>query len=281
MPIDLDRALGAPLPETTESWDEDRVILYQIGVGAGVPATDPNELRYVYEADLKVLPSFATIPVMSSMLGIGAVEGLTFNPILLVHGDQEVVVHRALPTSATVTQSGRIAEIWDRGKGALVVIEVVGRDASGEPLYTARGGLYFRGEGGFGGAPGPRPGDIAPDRDPDLVVESPTLEQQALLYRLNGDKNPLHADPAVAAMAGFSRPILHGLCTYGIVCKAAVDGMFDGDVSKVRTYRARFSKPVIPGQTILTSLWRHEDRVILRASVKETGETVLTNASIR
>jgi len=281
MPIDVDRVLGAPLPETTESWDEDRVILYQIGVGAGVPATDPNELRYVYEAELKVLPSFVTIPAMSSMLGIGMVEGLTFNPLLLVHGDQEVVVHRALPTSATVTQAGRIAEIWDKGKGALVVIEVEGRDASGDTLYTARGGLYFRGEGGFGGTSGPRAGDIAPDREPDLVVESPTLEQQALLYRLNGDKNPLHADPAVAAMAGFSRPILHGLCTYGIVCKAAVDGMFGGDVSRVHAYRARFSRPVLPGQTILTSLWRQDDRIILQASVKETGEIVLTNASIR
>ncbi|GBD85356.1 maoC like domain protein [bacterium BMS3Abin02] len=281
MPIDVDRVLGASLPETAESWDEDRVILYQIGVGAGVPATDPNELQYAYEADLKVLPSFVTIPAMSSIFGIGMVEGLTFNPILLVHGDQEVVTHRALPTSATVTQAGRIAEIWDKGKGALVVIEVVGRDASGDMLYTARAGLYLRGEGGFGGAPGPRPGDIAPDREPDLVVESPTLEQQALLYRLNGDKNPLHADPAVAAMAGFSRPILHGLCTYGIVCKAAVDGMFDGDVARVHAYRARFSRPVLPGQTILTSLWRQDDRVILRASVKETAEVVLTNASIR
>ncbi|NIA24198.1 MAG: 3-alpha,7-alpha,12-alpha-trihydroxy-5-beta-cholest-24-enoyl-CoA hydratase [Gammaproteobacteria bacterium] len=281
MPIDIERVLGVSLAETTESWDEDRVILYQIGVGAGVPATDPDELRYVYEADLKVLPSFVTIPAMSSMFGIGAVEGLTFNTVLLVHGDQEVVIHRALPTSATVKQTGRIAEIWDKGKGALVVIEVVGRDANGDPLYTARSGLYLRGEGGFGGPSGPRAGDTAPDREPDLMVESPTLEQQALLYRLNGDKSPLHADPAVAAMAGFPRPILHGLCTYGIVCKAAVDGVFEGDVSRVRAYRARFSKPVIPGQTILTSLWRQGDRVILRASVKETGQVVLTNASIR
>jgi len=280
VPIDVERVLGATLPETTESWDEDRVILYHLGIGAGVPATDPSELGYVYESHLKVLPSFATIPAMSSMLGIMMVDGLTFNPLLLVHGDQEVVVHKPLPSSGTVTQYGTVVEVWDRGKGALVVVEVEGHDADGGVLYTTRAGLYLRGEGGFGGEPGPRSRNAAPDRSPDLVVESPTLAQQALLYRLNGDKNPLHADPEFASMAGFRRPILHGLCTYGIVCKAAVDGMFDGDVTQVHAIRARFSKPVYPGQTILTSLWRQEDRVIMRAAIKETGDVVLTNASV-
>jgi len=274
MPIDPGRALGAALPATTVTWDEDRVILYHLGIGAGTPAIDPGELAYVYEANLKVLPSFATIPVMSAMLALGQVDGVSFNPVLLVHGDQEVVVHRPLPVSATVAQTGRIAEVWDRGSGALVVVEVDGVDARGTHLYTTRSGLFLRGEGGFGGDRGPRAGDIAPDREPDIVAESRTLEQQALLYRLNGDKNPLHADPEFAALAGFERPILHGLCTYGIVCKAAVDGAFDGDVSRVSRFRGRFSKPVLPGQ----AMWRLDDRVVLRATVN--GATVLTNASI-
>jgi len=278
MPVDPGRALGAAIPETTVAWDEDRVILYQLGVGAGTPATDPAELSYVYEATLKVLPSFATIPAMSTILAIGQVDGISFNPVLVVHGDQEVVVDRPLPVAASVSQTGRIAEIWDKGSGALVVAEVDGVDADGTHLYTTRSGVFLRGEGGFGGERGPRAGDVAPGREPDIVVESPTLDQQALLYRLNGDRNPLHADPEFAAMAGFERPILHGLCTYGIVCKAAVDAAFDADVSRVSRFGGRFSKPVLPGQTITTAMWRLEDRVVLRATVN--GATVLTNASI-
>lgn len=279
MPIDPRLARGAQLPSTTTSWDEDQVILYHLGVGAGVPATDPNELTYVYEANLKVLPSFVTIPAMSTTFGIGSVEGISFDPVLLVHGDQEVIVHRPLPVSATVRQTGVVEEIWDKGSGALVVVRVEASDGDGV-LYTTRSGVFLRGEGGFGGERGPRPADAPPERDPDMVVDSPTLEQQALLYRLNGDKNPLHADPAFAAMAGFDRPILHGLCTYGLVCKAAVDAAFDGDVARVSEFRGRFSKPVTPGQTIRTSIWQMGDRFVVQASVLETGETVLTNASI-
>jgi acyl dehydratase len=280
MPIDPKRALGAALPQTTVSWDEDRVILYQLGIGAGEPAIDPRELRYVYEANLEVIPSFATIPAMSAMLGVGGVPGLSFDPMFLVHGDQQVIVDRPLPVSATVTQTGRIVEIWDKGRGALVVVEVSGRDLRGEPLYTTRSGLYLRGEGGFGGESGPHAGNLPPDRPPDIVVESSTVQRQALLYRLSGDKNPLHVDPAFAAMAGFDRPILHGLCTYGIVCKAVIEAAFDGDMSKVHSYAARFSRPVIPGQTLETAMWRQDDRLVVKASVKETGETVLSNASV-
>lgn len=279
MPIDAARARGAELPETTERWDEDAVILYHLGIGAGVPATDANELEYTYEANLKVLPSFATIPSLSAMLGVMSVPGLDFNPVMLVHGDEEVILHRPLPVSAVVTQKGRIAEIWDKGSGALVVVEVDGYAGDGALLYTTRGGLYLRGEGGVGGESGPRPADVPPDREPDAVVTSATLDQQALLYRLSGDKNPLHVDPAYAAMAGFPRPILHGLCTYGIVCKAAVDTMAGGDVTTVSAYRARFSKPVLPGQTIVTSMWREDRRVILEAATVD-GETVLKNASL-
>lgn len=277
MPIDVDRALGAAIPASEERWDEDRVILYHLGIGAGVPATDPNELAYTYEANLKVLPSFVTIPAMSAMMGLLDVPGLDFNPVMLVHGDQEIRLDGPLPTSAAVTQQARIAEIWDKGKGAVVVVEVTGF-AGERRLYTTRSGIFLRGEGGFGGDPGPAAGNGPPDRAADLEVVSPTLEQQALLYRLSGDKNPLHADPAFAAMAGFPRPILHGLCTYGIVAKAVVDTIADGDVAAVASYRARFTKPVFPGQAVTTSMWRTDDGMVLQASTDDG--IVLSNAAV-
>lgn len=280
MPIDLERALGAALPDSTAEWDEDKVILYHLGVGAGTPATDPNELSYTYEANLKVLPSFATIPAMSALAGMFSVDGLEFDPMMLVHGEQEIVLGGPLPVAARLQQAGRLAEIWDKGTGAVAVFETEAKTEDGSTLFTTRGAMFLRGEGGFGGEPGPSPTNIPPEREPDRVLESPTVDRQALLYRLSGDKNPLHADPAFAAMAGFERPILHGLCTYGIVCKAVVDHVLDGDVGGVAGYRARFSKPVLPGQTIVTAVWEEGDQLVLQASAMDTGAVVLSNGAI-
>src|SRR5581483_35648 len=152
-------------------------------------------------------------------------------------------------------------------------------DDAGTTLCVNRFSLFLRGEGGFGGDPGPSAGgEAAPDRAPDHVVESPTLEQQALLYRLSGDPNPIHADPEMAKMAGFDRPILHGLCSYGIACKAAVDTALDGDVSAVAGWRARFAGIVRPGETIVTELWDEGDRVLVAARTKERQSPVLSNA---
>jgi acyl dehydratase len=152
--------------------------------------------------------------------------------------------------------------------------------ADGTPLFVNRFSLFLRGEGGFGGDPGPRGGEPAPPGAPDLVVESPTLPQQALLYRLLGDKNPLHADPGFAALGGFERPILHGLCSYGIACKAVVDGLLGGDTAAVAGYRVRFAGVVVPGDTVVTSLWRRDDRIYLEASNKERGTPVLTRGMV-
>lgn len=167
MPIDMERALGAELAETSFAWDEDRVILYHLGVGAGDPPTDPGELAYTYEANLKVLPTFATIPPFTSMLGIGSVEGLDFNPAMLLHGEQDLTLAGPIPTGAMVVNRGRIAEIWDKGKAALVVVEVTTVDGrNGEELFTNRSSLFLRGEGGFGGEAGPSTGIPTPDRSP-------------------------------------------------------------------------------------------------------------------
>ena len=211
MPIDLDRVVGASLPGNVTQWQEDDVILYHLGVGAGSDPTDPNELDYTYEARLKVLPSFGVLPGFSLLPSIVNVDGLDFNPMLLLHGEQDLVVHQPLPVRGKVSNTGTIVDVFDRGSGAAVVVETTTTDETGGLLATNRVTCFLRGEGGFGGERGPRPGHEPPDRAPDLVAESVSLPQQGLLYRLCGDKNPVHADPDIAKMAGFERPILHGL----------------------------------------------------------------------
>jgi acyl dehydratase len=280
MPIEPQKALAAKFAPTQSSYEPDDVILYHLGIGAGVPATDPNELEYCYEKNLKVLPSFGVIPVFSSMgASLFNVEGLKFNPAMLLHGEQDIEIHRPLPTQAKLENQVRIAGIHDKGKAALVVLEVKTSEG-GSPLFTNRFSLFLRGEGGFGGDSGPKAGNEAPSRAPDLVVETKTLPQQALLYRLSGDKNPLHADPAFAKMGGFDTPILHGLCSFGIVCKAAVDRALGGDVTKVARYQARFAGVFFPGETMLTSIWREGGQLLVAAKSKERGTPVLSNAAL-
>jgi len=293
MPIDRDKALGASLGTTQGSYEADDVILYHLGVGAGFDATGERELEYTFEKKLKVLPSFAVVAASSfsgrvrraggaggGMGGLGKVPGLEFNPAMLLHGEQEIAIHQPLPTAASFTTEGRIAEIYDKGKAALAIIENVSKDESGEPLFTIRMSLFLRGEGGFGGPSGPKAGNVKPERAADGVVESPTLPQQALLYRLNGDKNPLHADPEFAKMGGFDTPIIHGLCSYGIACKAIVDDVLDGDTTKVSGYAARFAGVAYPGETYITSWWKEGDRILLETKSKERDAVIISNAAV-
>ena len=280
MPIDLDKVVGAAITPTDASWRDDDVILYHLSVGAGADPVDPNELEYAYEANLKVLPSFASVPVFGVMINLLGVDGLEINPAMLLHGEQEIEVPAAIPTSASVTNRATITDVFDKAKGATVHVEIESVGDSGTALFTNRSTIFLRGEGGFGGPSGPPPGNQPPDREPDRVVESPTLPQQALLYRLNGDKNPLHADPGFAAFGGFERPILHGLCSYGIVCKAVVDAMFDGEVDGLERYTARFSGAVVPGETIVTSMWDVGDRIIVQSTTRERETPVISNAAV-
>ena len=280
MPIDPSKALGADLGSGTSEWNRDQVILYHLGVGAGVPATDPGELEYCYEKNLKVLPSYGVIPVFGALTGLGGVPGLEFNFAMLLHGEQDLEIHRPIPPEAKVTSKGTVKEIWDKGKAALVVLEIVTSDESGAPLFTNRFSLFLRGEGGFGGEPGPKAGNQAPDREPDGVIEVPSMPQQALIYRLSGDKNPLHADPKFAKMAGFETPIIHGLCSYGIACKAIVDDALSGDVSQVASYAARFRGVGFPGETYLVSYWKEGDTILLEAKSKERDAIIISNAAI-
>jgi acyl dehydratase len=278
MAIDRGAVVGAALPETAGAWAADDVILYHLGLGAGVPPTDPGELAYTFEDQLKVLPSFAVIPALAPMWQVFTLPGMDIDLRMILHGEQAIEVHGPLPVAAAVVTSATVTEVFDKGKGALVVVELVTRDAqSGRALFTNRNSIFVRGEGGFGGESGPGAGVAAPDRDPDHVVGCPTLPQQALLYRLSGDKHPLHADPAYATAAGFEQPILHGLCSYGIACKAAVDVALDGDVARVAGYRARFAAPVYPGETLEVSLWDDEDAIRLTARCAERDVVVLSH----
>lgn len=261
MPIDAAKAVAAEPRSAEIAWDHKDIQLYHLGLGAGLPATDPDELRYTLESKLHVLPSFATV----AGAGMGVVGGLSapgieVNLAAVLHGGQAITLHRPIPSDGRATSTSEVAAVYDKGKAAVLVLRTEVADAEG-PLWTSDAEIFVRGEGGFGGDRGPSARVPAPDGDPDAEVERPVREDQALLYRLSGDWNPLHADPEFAKLAGFDKPILHGLCTYGMTLKAVVDTLLGGDVSRVRSYRTRFTGVVFPGETLRIRMWRTEGRV--------------------
>jgi acyl dehydratase len=241
------------------SWDSKDALLYAVGVGAGLG--DPlQELQFTTEnsegIEQQVLPTFGVLlaqPRTRRDLG-------DFDRALLVHAQQSVELHRPLPVAGTLSVTSTVTGIYDKGSGALVVTENVGADPeSGEPLVTARGSTFIRGEGGFGGPRGTEPAWERPDRAPDYQVVRETRPEQALLYRLSGDRNPLHADPKFAARGGFGRPILHGLCTYGVTGRALLGALCDGDPARFASMSGRFSRPVLPGEPLTVSIWLDRD----------------------
>jgi acyl dehydratase len=274
VPIDPTVAVGAELPDRELTWTAPDVLLYHLALGA-----TRDDLRYVYERDLHVLPTFAlvastlreTAPPTLSMPGIDV------DLVHALHGRQELVVHRPLPVEGKAHATNRIAEVQDKGSAAVIVTELLARDPAGEPLFTTRTHIFVRGAGGFGGERGGSGKVPPPEREPDAVILTPTDPGQALLYRLCGDLNPLHVDPAFAAAAGFPQPILHGLCTYGMVCKAVVDHQLGGDVGRVTGYAARFAGVVFPGETLRTLVWSEGDRLILTTSVVERDAPALAD----
>ena len=259
MPIDPAKAVAAEPRSAEISWDHKDVQLYHLGLGAGRPATDPGELRYTLESRLHVLPSFATVAgAGTGVVGGLSAPGLDIDLASVLHGGQRVEVHRPLPVKGTATSTSRVAAVYDKGKAAILVLRTEAADDDG-PLWTSDARLFVRGEGGFGGERGPSERLELPEREPDRTVERGVREDAALLYRLSGDWNPLHADPEFAKLAGFDRPILHGLCTYGMTLKAVVDTLLGGDVSRVRSYAARFAGVVFPGETLRIRMWPDGD----------------------
>lgn len=279
LPLDVERLRTAPPDPIVHQWTADDVILYQLAIGAGVPANDPDELTYTYERDLKVLPSFGVIPAQASLLWLLGAPGFDVPLSNLLHGEQDLELHRPIPSEARTETRARVTDVYDKGEGsaAILVLEATTAAGGGEPLFTNRFTAFLRGEGGCGGTGDPPLGIEPPDRVPDLSVDLPTLPQQALLYRLCGDKNPMHADPVFARNAGFDRPFLHGLCTYGIACKAAIDHALGGRVERLCRYRARFAGIFFPGETLTVEMWHEDERVLARAFAKERNAPVLSN----
>ncbi|MES5380885.1 3-alpha,7-alpha,12-alpha-trihydroxy-5-beta-cholest-24-enoyl-CoA hydratase [Mycolicibacterium conceptionense] len=264
MPIDLDKALGAELEPIEFSWTSSDIQLYHLGLGAGADPMSTRELSYLVDDTPQVLPTFGNVAVSFHMTEPPKVQfpGIDIELSKVLHASEAVSVPGPIPTSGTAKSVQRFTEIWDKGKAAVIVSESTVTDESGKVLWTTKRSIFARGEGGFGGERGPAISNELPDRAPDVEISLPTLPQQALLYRLCGDRNPLHSDPAFAAAAGFERPILHGLCTYGIGCKAIVDNLLDGDVAQVASYGARFAGVVIPGETLQANIWKEDGKFI-------------------
>jgi len=277
MPIDPDKAVGASLPDRSFSWTASDVLLYHLALGAGSrpgDQTDPAALRWTLDDEhLQVLPSFGVVaPTFHETEPPGLdLPGCDINLAQVLHGSQEVEVHGPLPTNADATVRTRISDVWDKGKAAVVVQEGVAENADGTPLFTTRSSIFVRGEGGWGGDRGPSTAVELPDRAPDTDTSYATTPNQALLYRLCGDRNPLHADPAFAQAAGFPVPILHGLCSYGIVLRTVVDEALGGDAASVRGFRARFAGVVLPGETIRVRTWGEDERLLVSATIAAAG----------
>lgn len=272
MPIDAAKALAAEPRKGEISWDHKDIQLYHLGLGAGIPATDPDELRYTLESKLHVLPSFATVAGAGmAMMGGLAAPGIEVNLAAVLHGGQSIELHRPIPVKGQARSTAKVAAVYDKGKAAVIVLRTEVADADG-PLWTSDAQIFVRGEGGFGGDRGPSVNTELPDREPDRIEERKIREEQALLYRLSGDWNPLHADPEFAKMAGFDQPILHGLCSYGMTLKAVVDTVLGGDVSRVRSYRTRFAGIVFPGETLRIRMWEEPDRVRVTVSAVDRDD---------
>jgi len=289
MAIDVAKAFGATLDGGKFSWNQDNLILYALGVGVGVnqdPVDRKKVLQYTYEHGLKALPTFGVIPVFGAIGNLFALPGFDINPMMLLHGEQYTeIVETPLPLNSEVVSEGKVTGIFDKGKGALVVLDIDSKDKNtGKLMIKNTFSAFIRGEGGFGkpGDPkGPQPGNEAPDRVPDAVIEYPTMVHQAILYRLSGDKNPLHIDPDMAALGGFDRPILHGLCTFGNVGRAVIEAFADNNPERFKSIKVRFSRPVMPGETIIVQMWKEsKTEIICKAKVKERDLDVITNAKV-
>lgn len=275
MPINPD-AVGSVGPENEISWSSKDSLLYALGVGAG--QTDPTgfELEFTTEntrdVDQRAFPTQAVV-----LGGGGGVDFGEFNLAALLHGEQHITLHQTLPAQGTAVGQGRVAAIHDKGKAALVVLETDVRDADGNPMWTTRSGLFISGEGGWGGDRGPAATWVLPDRPADAVRGFETRADQALLYRLNGDRNPLHSDPSFSALAGFDTPILHGLCTYGVSGRALLHELCGGDPDRFGSMGGRFKSPVLPGERLDVHMWDQGDQVLFQTRV---GERVVFDSGV-
>ncbi len=280
MAIHYETLKNRVFPEIEHHYRATDSILYALGVGLGADPMDREQLRFVYEEGLKALPSMAVVLAAPGFWAKEPDSGIAWKQVL--HGEQGMVLHRPLPATGTVIGRTVIEEIVDKGagKGALLYSrrDVYAKE-TGDLLASLTSTTFCRGDGGFGGPSGPtRPVHALPERAPDLACDLPTLPQAALIYRLSGDFNPLHADPDVAKAGGFPRPILHGLCTFGVAGHALLKTLCGYDPARLKRMDVRFSSPVFPGETVRTEIWREgEGRAGFRCRIVERDVIAINN----
>ena len=287
MSVNVEQVVGYEFAPITFDYSERDVSLYALGVGAPADPLDQSELQFVYELSgegFKVLPTFAVLfpSRMIDVLLSGSLAGITYNPMMLLHGEQYLEIRQPLPTSGRVTCKPKVSAVYDKGSGALVITDTPCYDASGTEIAFNQSAMFIRGIGGFGGERGSSgAANEPPERAPDAVAAEQTSPKQALIYRLSGDINPLHADPMMAALGGFEKPILHGLCSFGYAGRAVLKHFCGNDPARFKSIKVRFVKHVFPGETLVTEMWRISDnQVIFRCKAAERDSVVLANAVV-
>lgn len=266
--------VGTEFEPCNVSWTRKDVMLYALGVGS----KPGSELDFLYERrGPKVLPTYAVIPGMQALSNIG--KAVELDVARLLHGEQGIEIHRPLPPEAELVMTSRISEVWDKGKAAVIGIEADFSDDEGL-VFSTRSTLFYLGAGGFGGESGPstRTLNLPPEREPDLTVNFVTQEEQGALYRLSGDRVALHIDPAFARKAGYEKPFMHGLCTFGFVGRAALQGLCDGDPERFLSINGRFSERVEFGDEIQTRIWHTAPGEAVLQAVTQDGKVVLSQA---
>ena len=276
MTINYDEIMNLTSENVEISYSDKDSILYSLGIGLGNDPMNLNELKYVYENSQSVLPSMATNFQYHSPLLLKT----NINFIMVVHGEQRLSITNALPVSGDFIANAKVIGCYDKGpaRGAIIEVETtVKNKKNNEEICKLVSTTFARGDGGFGGPDSPKKEIFIPDGEPDYVSEISTKPNQALIFRLSGDYNPLHSDPNFAKAAGFEKPILHGMCTYGIACRSLVDEICENDASKLKKFDCRFSSPVYPGETIITEMWKKDKMIYFNSKVKERDKLVLKN----
>ena len=276
MTINYDEIMDLTSEDVEISYSDKDSILYSLGIGLGNDPMNLNELKYVYENSQSVLPSMATNFQYHSPLLLKT----NINFIMVVHGEQRLSMTNALPVSGDFIANAKVIGCYDKGpaRGAIIEVETsVKNKKNNEEICKLVSTTFARGDGGFGGPDSPKREILIPDGEPDYVSEVSTKPDQALIFRLSGDYNPLHSDPNFAKAAGFEKPILHGMCTYGIACRSLVNEICENDASKLKRFDCRFSSPVYPGETIITEMWKKDKMIYFNSKVKERDKLVLKN----